>query len=300
MSEEKAIQERPVFEKCALAAKGMFLQVAGGEETLWLKEIGFALQMLRNSDRLQDVAKTRDGAQSITNAVTNIALIGITLNPAMALAYLVPRDGKCCLDVSYRGLIKIATDSGSVKHLAAHLVYKGDDFSWEEIDGEVHVTRRPNLNPTEDLLDPRKFWDNVVCGYTVAILHDGTKIISSPFPIWKLKKARDTSKAKNGPWATHPDEMCLKTMIKHTYKTLPCTDRMAEAVAILNEQEGLDREAGKKDRKRDILSRFENECSDAEFSEIGDGPQLCGQCGKLLVEGKCHNPACPEAEPPEA
>lgn len=31
---------------------------------------------------------------------------------------------------------------------------------------------------------------------------------------------------------------------------------------------------------------------------IEDGPLLCEKCKKLLIEGKCHNPACPDAEPP--
>jgi recombination protein RecT len=34
-----------------------------------------------------------------------VAAIGITLNPASKLAYLVPRDGMVCLDISYMGLL---------------------------------------------------------------------------------------------------------------------------------------------------------------------------------------------------
>src|SRR5690606_15470037 len=60
---------------------------------------------------------------SVRNILVNCALTGTSLNPVMKLAYPVPRKGKLCLDVSYVGMIKILTDTGSVKSIKAGTVY---------------------------------------------------------------------------------------------------------------------------------------------------------------------------------
>src|SRR3569833_439636 len=75
------------------------------------REAGFAIQVLQNNDYALGVAMK--DKQSVMNAVKNIAAIGISLNPARKQAYLVPRGGKICLDISYIGLIDIAISSGS-------------------------------------------------------------------------------------------------------------------------------------------------------------------------------------------
>lgn len=292
---------KPRYELMALSAKSGFLQVIK-DEKVWAREIMFALQILRGNDALQKVDQ-----ESIKNSVVNIALCGTTLNPAMNMAYLVPRDGKCCLDISYRGLAAIAMDSGSVKHVAPRLVYSFDKFDFWEEDGEPHVKHAPEFAPPPEFTaGSEKFWDFLICGYVVATLFDGTKIVTQPLPKWKLEKAMRTSKTSSGktPWRTHPDEMCLKTLVKHAYKLLPQTDRMSNAVTILNEHEGLDPSkasgGGSGSAAKDIMSRFgfREEPEDAEVVQPDTGPDLCPSCQKLRIMGKCHNSSCDLAEPP--
>lgn len=307
MSNEVQKTERPRYEQFALAAKEMFTSVC--DEKVWLREIAFAMQIIRGNKLIQDLANTPTGAQSIKNAIVNVAMCGTTLNPALAKAYLVPRkihgQMMCCLDISYRGLAGIAMDSGSVKHLAPRIVYSFDHFEYWEEDGQPHVRHQPSLNPPEDFGNgTAKFWDYLVCGYMVATLHDDTKIILPPFPKWKLQKAMNTSMTTSDktPWRTHPDEMALKTIIKHGYKLLPQTDRMSTAVAVLNEHEGIDKEQEKRDRKEDIMKRFADDPVDAEFSPVPEGvdpatgevKEPCPECQQ--VEG--HTASCPNAEPP--
>ena len=292
--------DRPKFEIMALGAREMFMQVIP-DDKIWKREIGFALQLLRGSQYLQDVTKTAAGADSIRNAVVNLALCGTTLNPARALAYLVPRKVggvmMCCLDFSYRGLAGIAMDSGSVKHLAPRLVYTFDKFDFKEVDGETHITHEPGLTPDEKFTGiDAGFWDFMICGYMIATLHDNTKIISSPFLKWKLKKAMDTSMTSSGktPWRTHPDEMCFKTLIKHAYKLLPQTDRMSKAVEVLNEHEGIE-----------IKPARTTDYFEAEFETVEEGaetaPTNCPSCQQPLEDGKCYGTSCDLGQPrPEA
>lgn len=60
------------------------------EPTLtWAKESQFAIQQFQKNSFLADTA--RGNLSSAQNAIINVAAIGITLNPASKLAYLVPR-----------------------------------------------------------------------------------------------------------------------------------------------------------------------------------------------------------------
>lgn len=276
--------ERPKFEEMALSAHQMFAKVLG--EDVWLREIGFAMQTLRASEYLQGVAKTAAGQDSIRNAIVNVALCGTSLNPARKQAYLVPRKVNgvmlCCLDMSYIGLAGIAMDSGSVKHIAPRLAYSFDTFEYDELDGEIHLKHIPNMNPPPEFCaGPQKFWDYLVCGYTVSTLHDGTKLISQPLPKWKIEKAMKTSMTTSDktPWRTHPDEMAMKTLIKHAYKLLPQTDRMSQAVEVLNQHEGLD--LSQKQIGASSFDRFKPE--ETPFTDVETEP-LVGDTGMTQKE----------------
>jgi len=264
----------PVYEKMALAARDAFLEVC--DEKTWMRELSFAMQIIGGNKLLQDVAKTPGGAQSIKNAIINVAMTGTTLNPVMQKAYLVPRSIRgimmCCLDFSYRGLAGIAMDSGAVKHIAPRLVYTFDTFKYTETDGDQHILFEKNLLPPEDFTSgPAKFWDYLVCGYVVTTLRDGTKIVTEPLPKWKLKKAMDTSKTSNTntPWHTHPDEQCLKTLVKHAYKLLPQTPIMSKAVSVLNEHEGVETEADRRGTSSFAADALlANDVDDAAFTPV--------------------------------
>ena len=272
-----AAADRPLYEKMALKAKDLFLQVC--DESTWMRELSFALQIITGNNLLQNVARTPAGAQSITNAIVNIALTGTTLNPVLKKAYLVPRSVNgtmlCCLDFSYQGLVGIAVDSGSVKYINAVPVYSFDaEFTYEILDGDIKIKHRPSLDPPEGFLSsPDKFWEYIVCCYTVATLHDGSKMVFPPLPKWKLKKAMDTSKttSANTPWRTHPDEMSLKTALKHDYKLLPQTDRMSKAVSVLNEHEGIETEADRRAQARSAADAMFTGAEEASYTNLDNG-----------------------------
>jgi recombination protein RecT len=282
--------ERPKYEVAVINAKPMFLQIDQGDESRWNKELVFALQIVRGNDLLQKCLP-----ESIMNAIVNIATIDVSLNPALALAYLVPRDGKCVLDISYRGLIKIGTDSGSIRSIQSNVVYSFDEFDYSE-GTELFVKHKRSMAPPEDFLkDPLgNFWKYFVCAYSVATLHDGSKDYMI-MPKYKIEKIRNTSKIKSekGPWGQWPEEMSRKTVIKYHYKTLPQSEKLGQAVAILNDNDGIDFDQQKKDAKKsNLMDRFtadtgeHGEVIDVETEEIAP----CEFCDNSKGE---HGDACP-------
>lgn len=200
-------------------------------------EAGFAVQQLESNDYLLSVAM--GNRQSVINAVTNVAAIGISLNPARKQAYLVPRDKKVCLDISYIGLVDLATQSGSIVWAKSELVYEADNFSM----GEPGTLPKHQFNPFSKDRGP------VIGAYVVVKTPSGEYLcdamsLDEIFAIrdrssaWKAYK----SKGVQCPWVTDEGEMSKKTVIKRASKLWPKNDRLNMAIQHLNVEldEGID------------------------------------------------------------
>lgn len=205
------------------------------------REASFALQLLGNNSFLLGIAA--ENPASLENAISNLAAIGISLNPVTKEAYLVPRNRSVCLDISAIGLIKLATDSGSISWAQSKLVYKNDTF----------IDNGSGLAPTHKF---EAFGDRgeLVGVYAVAktvtgdFLTDSMSIkechdIRDRSEAWKSFKA---GKTKSCPWSTDEGEMMKKTIIKRASKLWPKSERLDTAVHVLNEHEGIDFSADKK------------------------------------------------------
>ena len=121
-----------ILEDLVYSVEEAFGRVAVDPSINFGRESEFAIQQLTKSDYAMSLAlKNR---QSVRDAVTNISAIGISLNPARKQAYLVPRDGGICLDISYMGLLDLAVSAGSIRWGKAELVHQADHFGLNGID----------------------------------------------------------------------------------------------------------------------------------------------------------------------
>lgn len=193
----------------------------------------FARQQLVKNDYTMKAAEKNMG--SLKSAILNVAAIGISLNPALAHAYLVPRNNAICLDISYRGLVKLATDSGAINWAKPELVYDDEEIQW------VNMASLPihNLNPFGGKRASNSV-DGLLGGYCVAQLADGSYMVDH-MSMADIQKVHDTSKAKDGPWKNWPLEMIKKTLVKRASKSWPQSggrERLDRAIEIVNEHEG--------------------------------------------------------------
>lgn len=194
------------------------------------KELGYALQIIAGNDKLQQCS-----TESLRSAFINVAGLGLTLNPAMKLAYLVPRRGKACLDIGYLGLLHIATIAGCIRAAKAEVARENDTFDYIDAFTQPHHKFDPFATIAKR--------GQVVGAYCVAVLPDGLRLVET-MSREDLLKIRAASKGgDNSPWATWPDEMCKKAVIKRAYKSWPQNPRMSNAVAYVNANEGIDFEA---------------------------------------------------------
>jgi recombination protein RecT len=156
------------------------------------------------------------------------------LNPAKKQAYLVPRDGKICLDVSYMGLLDLAIQSGSLLWGQAEIVHEADGFTLNGFDKPPTHNRNPFA---KDRGAP-------VGAYVVVKTRDGD-YLTTCMEIGEILEIRDRSSAwkngQKGPWKTDPGEMTKKTVIKRAYKLWPKTerfDKVEKAIHHLNTENG--------------------------------------------------------------
>lgn len=98
---------------------------------LFKTEAIYAMQAMLNNELLAKTAFSNPVSMDL--AMAQIAACGLTLDPAMQLAYLVPRDGKVIADISYRGLIDIAIRSRAVNLVTVKAVYSNDLFRYRGI-----------------------------------------------------------------------------------------------------------------------------------------------------------------------
>ncbi|EOI5799805.1 recombinase RecT [Cronobacter dublinensis] len=228
-----------------------FEQVCAEPSINFKRESEFAMQIFANNDYLAKTAMTN--TTSTRSAIMNVAAIGITLNPAQKLAYLVPRKGAICLDISYMGLMHIAQQSGAIKWCQSAIVRKNDQFRREGLDKPpVHIYSE---------FDTKEQRGEVVGAYVVVKTDDGdylthTMRIEDIYSIrdrseaWKKYK---TDNSKKCPWVTDEEQMMLKTVVKQAAKYWPRRERLDAAIDYVNTEgeEGINF-AAERNLERDI------------------------------------------------
>lgn len=204
--------------------EGLFVPALSDESISWEKEKQFAIQAFQGNKFLTDTATKNQS--SLQNAIINVASIGISLNPANKHAYLVPRDGKVCLDISYMGLLHLAMTSGSILWGQCKLVHANDSYTNEGLD----KSPRHSYSPFGDR--------GVVIGAYCTVKTAGGDYLTDEMSIAEINLIKDSSKAKNGPWKTHFNEMARKTVVKRASKYWPTVDRLDSAIHHLNTDSG--------------------------------------------------------------
>ena len=210
------------------------------DDKAFKREVSFAVQILKANPYLQ-----KCDANSVLNAVLNISLTGLTLNPVKKYAYLVPRYDNskkaliCNLDPSYQGLIKLATDTGSINSIEVQLIYEGDKVEIDMASDKKVISHIPYFLNDKDK-------GNIVAGYSLAQLNTGGRHVEimSKKEIEDIRsysesyKAFKAGKIKTCVWDERnsaSQEMYRKTIIKRHFKYLPkssSTPQLEEALKL--------------------------------------------------------------------
>lgn len=174
--------------------------------------------------------------------VSKAAGLGLFLDPALGEAYIVmaynykTKQQEPQLRIGYRGLTKLARQSGSVSLVYAHEVRAND-----------HIVCR--LGTEKQLVhEPKLFTERGdIIGYYAVITYNDQAFDFEPMSVAEIHGIRDRSdawkaysekKIKSTPWSTDESEMAKKTVIRRLMKRAPQSPELVEALRIEDSAEG--------------------------------------------------------------
>lgn len=133
----------------------------------------------------------------------------------------------------YKGLYKLALNSGEIQSVTVEAVFEGDRFEYRMGDN-AEIVHYSDINA-------EKTYENLVAAYCITRYTNGgvQRLVMSKA---EIEKRRNVSSAKErGPWKDWPVEMAKKTVIRAASKTWPLTSEKGRAVreaAAADEQVG--------------------------------------------------------------
>lgn len=210
-------------------AKTRFLQFGqqhGWGEAQFAREAEFAVQALRANDYTMKIATQSDtGRMSLRDGIVQAAVLGISLNPALGHAYLVPYGDRVQFHPSYRGLRDLAIEDGLIRWARAEVVHQNDHVAVRECeDGQRIISHEFNPFATDrgEIVGAYCAWEDGN-GRRDLVFETEAEILTS-------HRARSIAFTKQGSgiWKTDPIEARRKALIKRAQKSWPRrTDRRA-------------------------------------------------------------------------
>lgn len=219
----------------------------------------------------------------IFREISKVVGLGLMLDPQLGEAYLIlgwnakTRQKEPQVRIGYKGLIKLAKQSGEILNIYAREVHEKDEIECLQGD-ENRLIHKPRL-----------FTDRgpVVGYYAVVKLRNG-EIDFEPMSVQQIHEIRDRSdgwkafrdgKIKSTPWSTDEGEMSKKTVLRRLQKRLTQSPDLVAAVAIEDNAE---------------FSAFDRGRSDAPPAP--PRRQVAQRQAQPVIE---HQPAPPVAAPEE-
>jgi len=235
---------------------------------------------------------------SVFLSMIALAETGLSLSKQSGESYLVPfKDNKqgittCTFMPGYRGILKLAYQTGAVKCIRGKAVYQGESFQYEE-------GLTPALCHTPDL-DMDRSDGNIIYVYTVIDLIAGGTMVTV-MNRGEVETIRQGASSRNSPaWKYHWGEMGIKTCLKRGIKLLP-QSTSNKAVGILERAIELDNRAAgfveaevmegykeqrQKEWQKDWDERMAAEPSPIEQVQIRFGEYLESQnCPESVIGG---------------
>lgn len=205
--------------------------------------------------------------QTLFNACLTSAQLGLVTDRFLGECYLLAYNKKGSnlkqvqVQIGYRGLLKLARQSGDISNISAHVVYERDDFEYVLGDNET-LKHIPSLEENRG---------DMLFVYAIAKFKDGSiqRAILTKADVIKRRKA---SKTGGHIWNEWEEEMWKKTALRALCKLLPMNTNLQNALEVSNQTDAgntvkivndvivtEDEESETKKAKHDILSEAAQE-----------------------------------------
>lgn len=254
----------------APAIQSQFFEYLGAEDRVKLsQEINFVKQAVSKSSYLAKATP-----ESFAEALVNVALSGLSLNPQFQQAHLVPRKVggviKACLDPDYKGLISVAYKFKIAYAISADVVYENDEFEFDYLENKIKKWQ------------PYHSLGNDKPGKEVGAIarsedFDG-KFRYAFIPIKRINEIMETSQSYKSNKASslwtgvHRPEMIKKTAIKQLWKLMPKVSPEAEKFAQAVDMSNADFDDIQQPQARKSPFNVKQETEDAQVIDVTPEP----------------------------
>jgi phage RecT family recombinase len=207
------------------------------------REASFAIQRV-----VKDKLLLECDPISLRDAFENCAMIGLSLNPALQYAVIIPVWNKdrqlyeATLWPMYRGFIKLGCDTGLITSCEVENVYAQDEFVLRKDSDRTHYSHTINHRAQRNTDENPYFGTYCITRLT----NDPERPLVEWVPADDIEKMKLSSKNydasnpnPNSVWVKWEDEMRRKSALKRAQKWWPKSDgghqeRLARAVEIDN------------------------------------------------------------------
>jgi recombination protein RecT len=203
--------------------------------------------------------------ESILAGVMSAAQLGLTVDGVTGDAYLVPYKNTAVLIPGYRGLMRMARNSGRVAKIEARCVYEGDEF-------RVAYGTDAQLVHNPDPWGSREQGDIIGVYALAKVLDDRGNAYDQweTMSVEEVEKVRARSRAaEKGPWVSDWPEMAKKTVVRRLAKYLPLDTEEQRAVAVEEQVDaGVYNPAEEEGRIVDVEAAVARAEADADLSNL--------------------------------
>jgi len=168
-----------------------------------------ALTAVRNNPALQKCTK-----ESLLASMMLSAQLGLEPNSPLQQAYIIPYGNKAEFQTGYKGLLKLAWNSGLVTLMDADKVHENDHFEYVKGFNPI-FEHKPTIKGKAG---------EVIAYYAYAQIKGGGNalvVMSKDEVIEHARKFSKSYNTKSSPWKSDFDSMAKKTVLIQLTKTLP-------------------------------------------------------------------------------
>jgi len=223
------------------------------------------LKLQETTDRNGKPALQVCTKDSIANALLKMVVYGLT--PLKDQGYFIVYGNKLTWQNSYFGNIALwKRATGSDKDPVAVVVYEGDEFEYEIVDGEIKILRhKQNI----DNVKP----DKIVAAYAILTYSDGEKKVTM-MTMDEIRAAwnQGQTKGKSPAHTNFPAEMAKKTVINRACKIAIKSSDDSSLKLIKEVMEANEEELAEAAIEAEIAENANQETIDVEF-EVQDSEE---------------------------
>ena len=170
---------------------------------------------------------------SVLKSMMESARYGLEPNSPLSEAALIPFGQECTFLIEYRGMMKLAWNTGLIKSLDYDKVCEGDEFDYSKGSNGLSFHHRPSLSASRG--------EGSIYYAYAELKHGGTafQVMTRDDIVAHAKQFSRGYSSKSSPWQTDFDAMAYKTVIRQLCdKKLPKST--TENGILMNEAAHID------------------------------------------------------------